>query len=396
MARQTRQFGRRMYNSRSWSPFFYDITTVNYVNMVELSTEYYSVGSPRNKWNDLLLQENPFVLYRSKVTRGYASCMFRNEDYRRYTTDYDFAPVSIPVPETSVHIRACLNDAWRALVSKVGELKSNLALMIAERQETVNLVAKGLKMIYQFSRAFRLRNWNEAFIAAGIRDPRGRSPDGKTGTKVVANAYLALNLGLLPIASDIYDMINKKLRPPSLRVVKHSNLVVDNVAEQTGAYVTFATQTSTTLRAVVTAKADIPNLAVFAANIAQQLGAANPAALAWEMMPYSFVVNWFVDIAGFLAQFSAFSGLDIIECSETVTQKTAIMGQTCHLRTTPGGFSLKGADAILVGRSKGSSVSKVRVLVPRPPWLPPVVPIPGLSVGKMVTLAALVAQYRLK
>lgn len=397
MALVTRYYDHRQFPDLwwSWSSPPNVSPTFNTVPMTAITSNYISYNGRRTHWGELILEENPFTLYREKVTRGYASVKARNEDYKHYTNTWSFAPASVPLPDYAQYKRSLRESAWRELYGEVGELKSNLALIIAERQETVNMVNRGLRMIKDFTDAYRKRNWNEAFIAAGVRGPRGRSPDAKGGVKQVAQFHLWLNLGLMPIAQDVYALANKDLRPPTLRVAKSKSFSGTHVAIEGAESGTFSTEVGFKTRLTVSAKADIPSLDYFAANIAQQLGLTNPASLAWELMPYSFIVNWFVDIGSFLAQFDTFAGLRLIEMSETYTDEAVILGQT-YKQSAFAGYPVETISGVLVRRSFGISKQKSRVLLYSPPIVTPRVPLlEGLNVGKLTTLLALVAQRKL-
>lgn len=45
--------------------------------------------------------------------------------------------------------------------------------------------------------------------------------------------------------------------------------------------------------------------------LANQLGLANPASVIWDIIPFSFVADWFFDVSGFLESFTDFLGLRI-------------------------------------------------------------------------------------
>lgn len=49
-----------------------------------------------------------------------------------------------------------------------------------------------------------------------------------------------------------------------------------------------------------------PNL-----HLASQLGLTNPASVAYELVPYSFVLDWVLPLGPFLSSLTDFSGLDI-------------------------------------------------------------------------------------
>lgn len=44
----------------------------------------------------------------------------------------------------------------------------------------------------------------------------------------------------------------------------------------------------------------------------QQMGLVNPALVAWELVPYSFVFDWFISVGDWLTAVSALQGLEVI------------------------------------------------------------------------------------
>jgi hypothetical protein len=48
-----------------------------------------------------------------------------------------------------------------------------------------------------------------------------------------------------------------------------------------------------------------------------QTGFTNPVNLAWELLPFSFVVDWFLPIGPYLEALSAFDGLTLLDGSQT-------------------------------------------------------------------------------
>lgn len=55
-----------------------------------------------------------------------------------------------------------------------------------------------------------------------------------------------------------------------------------------------------------------PNLAMIS-----QFGLANPLAIAWELVPFSFVLDWFVNVGDYLSSLTDFVGVELKNASTT-------------------------------------------------------------------------------
>jgi hypothetical protein len=69
-----------------------------------------------------------------------------------------------------------------------------------------------------------------------------------------------------------------------------------------------------------------PNL-----HLADQMGFINPVGIAWELVPFSFVVDWFVPVGAFINSFTDFVGLELFEYFVTTSRKC-----TADFRYNPG------------------------------------------------------------
>lgn len=123
-----------------------------------------------------------------------------------------------------------------------------------------------------------------------------------------ASTWLEYHFGWSPLLGDIYnacDLLQAKY--PDSRLIKARGsangkgskpLVIDteiyslegNVGVEIGAEISISN----------------PNL--FLAN---RLGVINPASVAWELIPFSFLVDWFIPVGKFLDSYTDFVGLSL-------------------------------------------------------------------------------------
>lgn len=384
---------REIYVTRSWQENSYDNSSYNTVYKTRYLNDKVSQNSPRDVYDELLLRENPCRLYRGVVKRAAVGISLNYGYLKRHTTTSDFSPAALSAPQWSDHEPALRDSAWRSVISDVQEVKANLGQLIAERQSLVNALVSVMTRTHNFISAVKRGDVRKALGVIGLLNGKGR-PSGRHTARDLSGLYLEFQLAILPAAKDIYALANKALRNPYIRASRSRTYKGEFVYTQSSSYGTYTTESGFSTRVNVTAKAYIPNAQFLAANIAQQLGLVNPVALAWELVPLSFVINWFTGIGQFLSQFDAFVGLEIIELSETTTRKQAILSCQFSLAVQPG-FPRGECSAVMRRRPIGHTVEKNRILVPKVPIIRPSFPLlNGLSVGKLVTLTALLTQFK--
>lgn len=76
---------------------------------------------------------------------------------------------------------------------------------------------------------------------------------------------------------------------------------------------------------------EVSNENLFLAN---RLGLINPAAIAWELVPFSFVVDWFIKFGDCISGFTDLAGLRVTKPYSTMLVKTRCSGTYGRLRAT--------------------------------------------------------------
>lgn len=262
------------------------------------------------------------------------------------------------------------NQAYEKFKDKLGTAAS-LAVTLAERKQAVDMIAKRSLQLFQFTRALKKLNFHEASRILGVTAPpirrvrykkgrrqpftyavwrddesgtveqrarnfylkkhRGRKPSVKVGGdrgliredshRAFANNYLEFHFGWSPLVQDIGNSIeiltqgipNYRIRGKASRTTPTTYSVGSAPVDKQRHLMTSG---YTILARVEVAD---PN-----ARLASQMGFVNPAVVAWELVPFSFVVDWFVNVGDVLSSYTDFLGFKFLESSVTSFNKDRV------------------------------------------------------------------------
>jgi len=185
-------------------------------------------------------------------------------------------------------------------LNNLKDQKVNLSQAFAERQQTVNLVASSAKRMAQAINDLKKLDYRKAASRFGLT--------GKGKGKTIAELWLELQYGWKPLLSDIYGSAEQlaKSDADSKRYVvtaKASNREKDIVVypiNPHGIHYTGLLKRELGCYVRLDAYIDDPLLGTAAA-----CGLTNPAQLAWEELPWSFVADWFAPIGTYLSTWDA-------------------------------------------------------------------------------------------
>lgn len=200
----------------------------------------------------------------------------------------------------------------RKLHSKLKGQVVHVGNLIAERKQTMDLVQSSVKRILQLVKA--KKNILKS-VAAYAKD-----------SKKIAGDILAFKFGVEPLINDIQTFakyIDETSDEPI--VVARSNLGGANVskgARNPGIPVNIVTPTfrfDGMLEMSYTVKCVVTNPA---ARSLSQFGLINPLEIAWEILPWSFVIDWFIPVGDWLSSQTSDCGLEF----RTGTRKVKLTG----------------------------------------------------------------------
>lgn len=210
--------------------------------------------------------------------------------------------------------------AYNRFLSKAREGGASLGTAMVEARESFSMIhARTLTILNSF-RAIRRGDVGSLIRELKLVDERAakaRTVFKSRGNQLRngASHYLEYIFGWKPVVQDIADAISvlQSDYPHSVFTGRGSERVVGSSFEATPwGYVRSEQQTRTRIQIRAHVAISNPNLA-----LANQLGFVNPAAIAYEVIPGSFLLNWFVPIGRFLESWTDWVGYSLSDIAVT-------------------------------------------------------------------------------
>jgi hypothetical protein len=197
----------------------------------------------------------------------------------------------------------------------------NYGVAIAEAQATANLVGTAATSLARSVQALRRRDLSGAFNHLGLRlrDHRGKISSD------IPKAWLQMQYGWKPLLSDVHgaiqDLCFRSANPPLWRqTVKGSVQNKDSGSETYVEY--FGSKTvSFNKEAGCFVRLDYQPGNTFLSAMSRS-GVTNPAEVIWEVVPFSFVADWFIPVGDYLSTLDADAGWIFLSGSATTFYRT--------------------------------------------------------------------------
>lgn len=196
------------------------------------------------------------------------------------------------------------------LITKVRDTRFDLGVALGEAGETCSFVANALVAVARSYKQLRRGHLSGALrTLAGAQKRKGQVFDP---TAYASNQWLAYSYGLRPLLSDVHDavdLLDRGLRKEKIFKVRSSiarTFQVENIWYYYGDAMEGRVRASG--RLVV--KINNPTLYSL-----EQLGLVNPLAVAWELVPFSFVVDWFAPVGTYLTNIIPPQGVSVVRGS---------------------------------------------------------------------------------
>lgn len=300
---------------------------------------------------------------------------------------YDTVETHTPIPGGPSHLTRAHDKAVRKIIERADlELGANLAQDLAQYRQTTGLIANSVGRITGSLKALKRRDLNGAIkslwqnqrpvLRGGVKS---LSPSG-----TLANNWLELQYGWKPLLQDIHGSLLSLSQYFSAnttfvtQVRASANAEDSSLSVFSDSFLTPSIQVGTwnvtrRTHCKIVLRYRVSNAAkAFLA----QTGFTNPVNLAWEVLPFSFVVDWFLPLGPWLESLSSFDGLQFLSGCETNFTRQNLEGVIAYRGGVPGldsryqyraGGSLS-RDTILLDRTKLTAFPGLNAPVPKNPF----------------------------
>lgn len=174
---------------------------------------------------------------------------------------------------------------------------------LGEMKESVESFARDAMRGYAFIGHMKRGQWTKAANALGLTPKRFKADRGRA----LADHWLNYSYGWRPYAQTMYDTAHLfwDLAHNASKVIEgNGGAQVDGAPYDTLGNFEYSVNWMQRVHCVLRAQIANPNL-----HRLNQLGLTNPIGIAWELVPFSFAVDWFIPVGNVLQAMTAGFGL---------------------------------------------------------------------------------------
>lgn len=238
------------------------------------------------------------------------------------TGDYHGGPIEVSFNTAQFDDlrRKCYSVASSKFLNKMKEQDFDLGIFLGEYAETSKYIREKIKPLANAMRAYRNRDMAELWRSLGINRRKRRRIQRTAKRKSLGDSAIARDLefkfAVMPIVSDVHALANLQMDVhPSWTVGSshgdHSQYLIkygtDGFDPEVFSYRNY-------MKSRVIGQISIKNFFTYTLS---QFGMTDPALTFYQVLPLSFMYDFFVPIGKWASQFSALDGLNLDQCSVT-------------------------------------------------------------------------------
>lgn len=218
---------------------------------------------------------------------------------------------------------ATINRAYERFVQvAVGE-SASWGTTIAEGREALGLIGDRALRLRRAYKNLKRGQFRQFLRELSVKPKRKHRSVIRTTSGEASGLWLEYWFGWAPLAGEIYQstvaltaaqVAGKHFATASTRLERRDIAFYNKRVSESGV---FSVKTGATVR--------YDNLDLM---LASQMGLTNPLAIAWELVPFSFVVDWFAGVGRVLDARSDFYGVSLLDAYHTYFLRTTSNFQT--------------------------------------------------------------------
>lgn len=202
------------------------------------------------------------------------------------------------------------NEVIARCMNRIGSQKAELGATLAEARKTIDMIAGSSITLLSAYRAARRGNWRQVLKLLG--SPPGR----KNRFGGIPNRWLEYQYGWRPLMGDIHGtyQVFQELMRPDPPLLLHAKSVKSKRSSGSSHDDTYDIVWQFNERHICRVDAFIEQSRL---RTASQLGLIDPLSIGWELVPFSFLLDWFMPVGNVLSAISASAGLQFKSGSVT-------------------------------------------------------------------------------
>lgn len=286
-----------------------------------------------------------------------------------------YTPTPVPTSVYTALNQAVESQAIAKLHGKLKDAQSHIGNLLAERQQTLDMLGSA---VHGLATAIRAKRGFFQSLMSNFSSP-----------KDVADATLAFQFGLRPLMNDIYQaaegiakmVVGNARTKVHVQAQQHDTVV--KVTKNPGSVMTETCVIE--IKVAYTFEYNIDNSVL---NGLSQWGLINPAELAWEALPWSFAIDWVLPIGSWISSLTSDAGLVFSRGCKVTTVTKRYSTAIIYDGSWQGQYRTQGQ---VVGAYVEES--KTRTLIDSPPTFVPLFKNP-FSINHAIDALALLVQRR--
>lgn len=271
--------------------------------VLRVVASYYSLKSPKYP---TVLQQNTMQIHEESKLRSPKPLL--NSSGAVYNV---FVPQYPPVPTYGSYSARAEFVLLNRINSRLHQGKVDLLTALAERKSTIEMIQSRVDQAVPLIIKYKKESTRlERKIKKSALAPKKL----KRLVKLLSDLRLEFSFGWSPLASDIYALGNE-IMPP----IFFADVSASYIEEQSITTPPYGYEGGYMGQVKLKAWCQVSMSDPFSAS-ASQIGLTDPLVTAWEIVPWSFAVDWIWPLGDYLSQVNMFSGLQVTDSSLTVRQ----------------------------------------------------------------------------